>query len=739
MYELSTEQQVIFQSIKENKNTIVDACAGTGKTALILATAKQLPRRKFLQMTYNSMLRYEVKERVQKNNLKNLDVHTFHSLAVKYYYPSAYTDTGIRYILHNNLPPVIPIAKINVLVLDEAQDMTFLYYQMMCKFIKDMDNPIQLLILGDYMQGLYEFKGADIRFLTFAQKIWKNHPMLKTNKFEQCTMRMSYRITNQMCSFVNRVLLDENRMDACRDGIKVLYACNSRFNLERIVFGEITKLLEQGASPGDFFVLGGSVKGVNSNIRQLENALVEKNIPCHVPMLETDKIDERVIGGKVVFSTFHCIKGRQRKYVFVVGFDNSYLRFYSRNLPRDICPNTLYVACTRATDGLYLLESNQYTNDRPLEFLKMSHSEMKDCDFVKFRGIPRTNFFENIENPESKDIILDKKHTITPTDLIKFIPESVIEEISPLLDRIFIQITADTIEIEIPTILETKQGHFEEVSDLNGIAIPCMYYDHLQQIWNESSAEETDITDQTNVLYNIIENHISNMRANEHIFLKEIFNTLPKQINKMNDYLYLANVCVAVQETLYFKLKQIDKDEYNWLSETIVDQCKSRLQDTIGIECQNARPMIEETIIHQSFDEQHVDIDAFLQPHFEPNTKFRFTARIDLITENTVWELKCTSQISLDHKLQTIIYAWLWKMLHPADSREVKILNIKTGEIIRLDATMTELNHIMLLLLKGKFQEPQKKTDEEFILECQQHSKSLECLTSIVPFHSTLL
>lgn len=724
MHELSNEQQIIFQSIKDNKNTIVDACAGTGKTALILATAKQLPRRKILQMTYNSMLRCEVKERVKQNEIKNLDVHTFHSLAVKYYYPSAYTDTGIRYILHNNLPPVTPIPKINILVLDEAQDMTFLYYQLMCKFIKDMGHPIQLFILGDYMQGLYEFKGADIRFLTFAQKIWENHPMLKTRKFEQCTMRMSYRITNQMCSFVNRALLGENRMDACRDGVNVLYACNSRFNLERIVFGEITKLLDLGASPGDIFVLGGSVKGVNSNIRRLENALVEKNIPCHVPMLESDKIDERVIGGKVVFSTFHCIKGRQRKYVFIVGFDNSYSRFYSRNLPRDTCPNTLYVGCTRAIERLYLLESNQYTNDRPLEFLKMSHLEMKESNFIEFRGVHRTNFFDNIENQELKDAVLEKKHLITPTDLIKFIPESVIEEISPILDRIFIQISKDTIEIDIPTIVETKSGHFEEVSDLNGIAIPCMYYDHLQTIWGEPDNESGSA--QKNVLYTIIENNINNMRPNEHLFLKEIFKTLPEKTQSINDYLYIANVYVAVQETLYFKLKQIDKNEYNWLNENIVDKCKSRLQDIIGIECQHSRPMIEETIIHQNDDEMHVNIDAFLLPYFEPNTKFRFTARTDLITENTVWELKCTSQISLDHKLQTIIYAWLWKMLHPEDTRDVKILNIKTGEIIQLDATMDELNHIMLLLLKGKFQEPIKKTDEEFIHDCQRIHDCIE-------------
>ena len=175
---------------------------------------------------------------------------------------------------------------------------------------------------------------------------------------------------------------------------------------------------------------------------------------------------------------------------------------------------------------------------------------------------------------------------------------------------------------------------------------------------------------------------------------------------------------MAVQEKLYFKLKQIEKEKYNWLDENIVNLCNERLTNIIGNDCS---PRIEETIIQQSDNLRHNDIDAFLKPYFEPNEVFRFTARVDLITMSTVWELKCTTQISIDHKLQTIIYAWLWKMLNPGDMRDIKILNIKTGEIIKLVADMDELNHIMLLLLKGKFKEQIIKTDEEFIHDCREH------------------
>lgn len=722
MIQLSDEQQCILDTVKEGHNVMVDAVAGTGKTTLILSIARESPEKKILQLTYNASLRKDVKETVERNEIQNLTVHTYHSLAKRYYLSTGYTDTEIRRLLFKNMPLKGEPPKFDMIVLDECQDMTLLYFQLMVKFIKDIDCNIQLLILGDYMQGLYDFKGADIRFLTLADQLWNGLTNLNTPGFKQRTMKMSFRITNQMRYFVNDVMLGEERMNSCREGNVVTYIRNSRSNISRVVYAEITKLLENGVNPSDIFVLGGSVKGANSNIRRLENTLVEKDIPCHVPMLEGDKIDDRVIDGKIVFSTFHSVKGRQRKYVFVVGFDNAYFRFNARNLPRNICPNTLYVAATRATEGLYLLESDNYATDRPLEFLKKSHIEMKKCDYINFKGHHQTIFQEEDENNTNDNVV--KKHIITPTELVKFISESVIETISPIIDRIFIKETGEPVNIDIPSVIETKKGFFEEVSDLNGIAIPCIYYDYLKEAFSESEEDFNNIS-RGNVLFDVIDNAIDKMKTNDHIFLKEIVNSLPEKIETINDYLYVANVSVAVQETLYFKLKQIEPDEYNWLTTDMVISCKNRLREVIGPDCQHNMPSIEDTIIHESSEEQHEKIDIFLSTIFDESQQFRFTGRVDLISETIAWELKCTSEITIEHLVQVIIYAWLWKMRHSYtdeyQDKVFKIFNIKTGEIMRLDATIDELNTIMITLLKGKFQEPIKKTDEEFIEDCQKY------------------
>ena len=65
---LSVEQQHILDTIRTGTNVYVDAVAGTGKTTLILSMAKELKDKKILQMTYNKSLKFEVREKIEKEN-----------------------------------------------------------------------------------------------------------------------------------------------------------------------------------------------------------------------------------------------------------------------------------------------------------------------------------------------------------------------------------------------------------------------------------------------------------------------------------------------------------------------------------------------------------------------------------------------------------------------------------------------------------------------------------------------
>lgn len=815
---MSPEQQLVCDHICNGENVVVDACAGSGKSTTILGIAKSLPKRRFLQITYNAMLRKEFKEKVVEHGLTNIEVHTYHSLAVKYFSDEANTDTGIRHILHptggtphtlrqdvtmdvhaysegqpKGVRPNMPL--FDVVVVDEAQDMTFLYYRfvqfvldVICAVPPDTKDPqhkkrgrhhkVQMLVLGDYMQGIYEFKGADIRFLTFAHEIWSRCPHLKTPVFQRCTLKTSYRITRPMASFVNYAMLgctgeSDARLLSCRDGAPVVYIRHSRHNMKHIVVNQIMRLLDGGDLPSDIFILGPSVKGGNSMIRKIENMLVQRGVPCHVPMMENEKIDDRVIDGKLVFSTFHVVKGRQRKYVFVVGFDQSYFDYYAKSSPVDKCPNTLYVGCTRATHMMMLLECNDGVTDRPLPFLTMTHHDMTATDYIDFRGLPRATFYEL--DPNSYEAVKEAKknqtYYVTPSELIKFTSETVLERITPILDRIFVSLPAPenmpALELDqMPTVVRFASGMYEDVADLNGIVLPCMYWDEYQRQEYSSDSNTT-----VNVLYKLIGDMIRDMKAGDHDFLKQKYqdfdpsSTSPAQCPRQaslapdtatqdyrakpdslgSQYLYLANMYLAVQEKLYFKLQQILPSEYNWLTEEVVAICKQRLDLVIGRE---KVELHEHVLIHTKMEEEHAAIDAALAPFFvqpvgmgneghnklptdsvgrrptessgcrvsPPYTKYRFSARLDMVTQESVWELKCCQQITLDHQLQVVIYAWLWRTLHPECTKKVKIFNIKTGEILELCATNDDLTTIVVELLRGKYEKPIHLTDAQFLV-----------------------
>lgn len=706
---VSEEQQHVINYVKNGYNVQVDACAGSGKSTTILSTARELEDKTFLLITYNKSLRKEIKEKVENLELGNVTVHTYHSLAVSIYNPDAYIDKTMRLLIANDDPPNKKIPY-DIVVLDEVQDMTFLYYRFIIKYIRDVGKPVQLMVLGDYMQGLYEFKGADIRFLTCAQEIWTPFSLLTGSQFTKCSLKTSYRITNQIADFVNDAMLETKRLYACREGEPVCYIRRKIYELQRIVVHNIKTLLNNGANPSDFFILGGSVKGPNSNIRKIENALVEAGIPCHVPMMETsENIDEDVIKGKVVFSSFHTSKGRQRPYVFVIGFDHSYFKTIARNLDPCVCPNTLYVATTRASQKLFLLETNEYPSDRPCKFLKLSHIQMKMKPYVDFRGIPQSLFESEERREKSKETVL----RCTPTDLVKFISENVLEEITPVLDRIFVPIQNPGNEIQFPFMIQTKSGYYEDVSDLNGIAISSFLYDYIRSIYDDDF--------ETSVLYDMIQQTMAQIKPNKHDYLRKIVGELSPICESIQDYLYMANVFEAIQEKLYFKLKQIEKEEYNWLTEEVLRQSKTRIVNVLQKEIEMREPDMEKTIIDYCDDYANDKITEFLRPYFPENYKFMFNARVDLMTEDTLWELKCTSDITTEHLIQTVVYAWIMRTVDSTFSKKVKIFNIRTGQVLELVAEKQVLDSILISILKGKYCEQEVLSIDDFIQECHKY------------------
>jgi hypothetical protein len=706
----SAEQQRVLDHVQQGKNVIVEACAGSGKSTTILSLAKAFPHLRILQFTYNKMLRLEIKEKVATLKLTNLDVHTFHSFAVKHYTDEAAVDTGIRKILLEQLMPRTAIPVYEVVVLDECQDMTPLFFNFVRRVLEDMvrdsSSKIQLVVLGDARQCLYEFKSADARFLTMAPELWRNNPVLASPEFERCTLRTSYRITRPMADFVNQVMLGSTTMTTMksnRDGPQVVYMRRPKHQIEDIIIYRMMHLLRQGDSPSDMFVLAHSVKSSNRNIVRLANKLVEAGIPVHMPAFETDDMEDCVVENKVVFSTFHTAKGRERKHVFLPGFDMSYFS-YAPDLDPTTCPNTLYVGCTRATQNLFVCE---YDSSCPLEFLHMNHHQMKQSGFINFQGVPQTNFFpqddfnQGGQAARAQEIVT---RDVSPTKLTKFIRDETMDILSPLLERLFVvESEPDLAAPDLPRMIKTQQGLYEEVSDLNGLAIPAFFFDQLKPTVKPGET----------ALRGLLAHKLTRwQQKNEHVFLQRAIQRLPPQCQTVADYLYLANVSVGAQEEVYFKVKQIGVDEYTWLTDEMMQSSLKVLERHFS----SRELEVEHVLVDKSNDmeQERRRIDEALFPHFGHLLRFKFVARADVLTTTALWELKCVGKLTVEHLMQTAVYAWLLKVTRQ-EEKECKILNVRTGEVRRLEATSEELLEVVVLLLRNKFAKTTKLGDDAFL------------------------
>ena len=131
----SLEQYNIVNKL-ENNNVIVNSVAGSGKTTTNLFIAKKYNNSKILLLTYNSKLKLETRERIAKNNLTNIEVHSYHSFCVKYYDRHCFDDKVLKKILKKQLKPLQQF-NYDILILDESQDITSLYYKLIHKIYKE--------------------------------------------------------------------------------------------------------------------------------------------------------------------------------------------------------------------------------------------------------------------------------------------------------------------------------------------------------------------------------------------------------------------------------------------------------------------------------------------------------------------------------------------------------------------------------------------------------------------------
>lgn len=644
----SEEQIKICRAIENNCHTIVCSVPGSGKSTLILSIASLCDDKRMMAITYNAGLKFEVREKIKYEGLKNIEAHSYHSLAVKYYSKHAHTDIGINDILKHNLKP-IALPQIDILAIDEKQDCMGIYYQFIRKLVRDLGMQPTLLFLGDVYQDLYAFKQADRRYLTLAPALWDL-------PFQTLKMSISYRLTPAIAAFVNDIIGYE-RIKAFKTSTEpVTYIKTSDSKACQIILNDILPLLYNNTiQPSDIFVLAASTK--QKTLKLLENLFVSHHIPCYVSGNDDAKLDADIVRKKCIFTSLCQSKGQEKKYVILLGFDASYFKYFGKNVDPTQCPSNFYVGMTRASQKLYVVEGK----DGPLPFLNKTHDELKQLSYIKFIGKSSMKVME--KKPSSL-------HMTSPTDLVKYLDLPMMNRLTPLVNDLFVVEQPASKMIDIPNKILTN-GNYEEVCDLNGLIIPAMYEYKTQQ---------------TNTLMH----YLSETKVKKHPLIQNAIHNLTI-CESIEDFTRLAVIYFSARNKLYFKLEQIHR--YDWLSKNMIDSVHDYMHN----------------LLHKDLT---YEIELEHRYELYETGPIQISGVVDCVDGDVVYELKCTSELTLEHQLQLIIYAWLWTQTRK-DIKIFKLFNIKSGEVRTLQNK--NLTSIVEMLLLYKYKIKTLMSDEEFI------------------------
>jgi hypothetical protein len=418
----------------------------------------------------------------------------------------------------------------------------------------------------------------------------------------------------------------------------------------------------------DIMILAPSIKfdssGINNIINNVElgknkkqnpcvvlaNLLTRHNIPIFVPTSEETVITQSVVKHKILITTFHQSKGLERKMVLLLGFDESYYKFYAKNADKNKCPNPLYVALTRASKQLFLFQSNQFN------FLSYCNEQwIRDNCYLFWKNYKKIIIKE-------KDKIKDYSPDFGVTNFIQYLPTDIILAAMSFLK--INEICAPTDFLAPKSIILQSTSLYELVYDITGNAIPA-YYEF--------------ITTGKMTLYQQYKRHKHNK---PYLVSEQQWKKLQKKCT-IEYLLKLANFNSAYNSKYKYRTVQINR--YNWISKEMLKEYCKRLQKVLPQQSK----LIFEKAYYYSFEYK--------------NTISNLIGSLDCIdeTNKTVWEIKCVAALQNIHIIQLALYM----LLHKNNNKQqysYKLFNVFDNSIIEISAPLFKLKEMCKFIMYCK-------------------------------------
>ncbi|QBQ07856.1 hypothetical protein SGLAD_v1c06570 [Spiroplasma gladiatoris] len=386
------------------------------------------------------------------------------------------------------------------------------------------------------------------------------------NKRQWVTKKLStsYRITSQNAKFLNDVYFKEKNFIKSTKKSKdsfVYLVCNV-FEQEKLYSSIINYI--SNYKDDEIFILSNTLNNSPSSpLNQFIGYLSNKGHLIHMTNSKSNEINKEESKNKIIVSTIHKSKGREKKLVIVFNFNNDYFDYFAKNEDSNKPTNLHYVALSRATHQTIII--NHYKN-KAANFL----SKTKINSYLKF------NVDENFKN-----LWLELNKQITNKQLVQNYNEKIITNVTSLFNNFnLINILEDfsnikknisnlkcdyTIKglnnlVHFTKIKKDKQiQYLENVSSINGIFFP-LYFQNDNGYIKEIINYFKDLYEQIELKKE--ENNIIKLLKRQKTRIKNIIKSYDdKKLNLLELVVFLH----ALNEGKFYRINQIK--DMNWISE----------------------------------------------------------------------------------------------------------------------------------------------------------------------------
>lgn len=367
VYLTDEQEKIVYEEL--DKNIVVTACAGSGKSSTMLCRVKYLLENKvddssIIMTTFTKDAANDMTTKMASilGYTSQIKIGTIDGIARSIVEEEVnhHQNTGVitrkRSTMIQHVGEYAPqlldfikkcgpsfFNKYSYMFVDEFQDINDIQYDIIHTFYK---NGVKIFAVGDAAQNIYTFRGSNVSYMRDFEKNFNNSV--------RHTLTRNFRCSTPIVNFAKAILPATKMISTMHTHTskkpRVRYFSYQHEQIEFLI-KRIGVLLQSGNyKEHDIAILS----PMNKSLYAIEEALLKKGIR-NVVLDGNNNMRHSIVEDHVCLATIHKSKGLEWACVFVIDISDALFPRSKNNESVDEDRRLFYVAVTRAKELLFML------------------------------------------------------------------------------------------------------------------------------------------------------------------------------------------------------------------------------------------------------------------------------------------------------------------------------------------------------------------------------------------------